>query len=166
MTFLGELGLNHMVINDYQECTKGEMVEQCLDRNLLKSTYRLSCSCGKRGTRKDIRDDGHAANCGVCMPCIYRRAALHKIGENEPVGTDIFHPRRRTLMDIPDMPALVSYIRKDMSLQEIKRGLLVNGPLPLDKLGAYASVVMRTREEIKQWVRDEASAVTKRQFGV
>lgn len=165
-TFLQTLGLNHQVVNDYQICTKGEMVERCADRDMLLATYRYSCSCGKRGTRKDIRDDAHASHCGVCMPCIYRRAALHKINVSEIVGTDIFNAQKRGIMNIPDMPALVSYIRKNVSLQEIERGLLVNGPLPLNQVEEYAKVVMRTREEIKQWVRDDASDEVKRLFGV
>ena len=91
---------------------------------------------------------------------------MHKIGESEAVGTDIFNSHKRGVMDIPDMPALASYLRKDLTLQEIERGLLVNGPLPLNKLEEYAKVVMRTREEIKQWIRDEASDKVKRLFGV
>ena len=91
---------------------------------------------------------------------------MHKINVSEIVGTDIFNAQKRGIMDIPDIPALVSYIRKNVSLQEIERGLLVNGPLPLNQVEEYAKVVMRTREEIKQWVRDDASDEVKRLFGV
>lgn len=164
--FLKVIGLNHPIINDYQTCTKGEMVAGCADRDLLLRAYPYSCSCGKRGTRKDIRDDAHASHCGVCMPCIYRRAALNKIDQTEEVGTDIFNAQKRGIMSIPDMPALACYLRKDLNLQEIERGLLVNGPLPLDKLEEYAKVVMRTRDEIKQWIRDDASDEVKNLFGV
>lgn len=165
-SFIQILGLNHPIVNDYQFFTKGEMVERCLNKDLFLKTYPLSCSCGKRGTRKDIRDNSHAANCGVCMPCIYRQAALHRIGEKEIVGTDIFHSHKRKLMDIPDMPALVSNIRKNNTLTDIERGLLINGTLSLEKLEEYASVVMRTREEIKQWIRDEANEEVKQLFRV
>lgn len=164
--FLHSVALNHHIINDYQLCTKGEMVEKCKDIDMLKATYPHSCSCGKRGTRKDIRDDAHASHCGVCMPCIYRRAALHKIGVSEKVGTDIFNSQKRSMMDIPDMPALVSFIRRNIDKKEIGRGLLENGHLRLDLLNEYADVVKRTRVEIKQWVKDEASEETKRLFGV
>lgn len=164
--FLQSIGMNHSIVNKYQLCTKGEMVENCADRDMLLKTYSLSCSCGKRGTRKDIRDNKYAHHCGVCMPCIYRRAALHKIGESETVGTDIFNSRKRKFMEIPDMPALVSYLRKNYSVYDIEGILLENGSLPLDKLGQYASVVMRTRDEIKQWVRDNASDEIKNQFGI
>lgn len=164
--FLISVGMNHPIVNDYQFCTKGEMVEGCADKQILLATYPLSCSCGKRGTRKDIRDDEHAPHCGVCMPCIYRRAALHKIAVAEVVGTDIFSSRKRGIMDIPDLPALVSYIRKDISIKDIERGLLVNGHLSLEKLNDYANVVNRTRNEIKQWIRDNASSKIKTLFGV
>lgn len=164
--FLRAIGLNHSIVNDYQTCTKGEMAEGCADQDLLLRTYPCSCSCGKRGTRKDIRDDSHASHCGVCMPCVYRRVALHKIGKTEVVGTNIFHSQKRDVMSIPDMPALASYLRSNLTLQEIERGLLVNGPLPLDKLEEFAKVVIRTREEIKQWIRDEASDEVKHLFGV
>lgn len=164
--FLRAIGLNHSIVNDYQTCTKGEMAEGCSDQDLLLKTYPYSCSCGKRGTRKDIRDNSHASHCGVCMPCVYRRVALHKVGKTEVVGTDIFHSQKRDVMSIPDMPALASYMRGNLTLHEIERGLLVNGPLPLDKLEEYAKVVMRTREEIKQWIRNEASDEVKRLFGV
>ena len=164
--FLHSVALNHHIINDYQLCTKGEMVEKCKDIDMLKATYPHSCSCGKRGTRKDIRDDAHASHCGVCMPCIYRRAALHIIGVSEKVGTDIFNSQKRSMMDIPDMPALVSFIRRNIDKKKIGRGLLENGHLRLDLLNEYADVVKRTRVEIKQWVKDEASEETKRLFGV
>lgn len=164
--FLQTIGLNHSIINDYQTCTKGEMAKGCTDKDLLLATYPYSCSCGKRGTRKDIRDNVHVPHCGVCMPCIYRRIALHKIGVKELVGTDIFNAHKRGVLNITDIPALASYIRRDLSVSEIERGLLVNGTLPLDKLENYAQVVMRTREEIKQWVREEAPDEIKKIFGV
>ena len=39
--FLRAIGLNHSIINDYQTCTKGEMVEECADQDLLLRTYFL-----------------------------------------------------------------------------------------------------------------------------
>ena len=165
-TFLGVISVNHQIENKYQYCTKGEMVEHCLDRALLVNTYGLSCSCGKRGTRKDIRDNRHVSHCGVCMPCIYRRAALHKIGLSEVVGRDIFRHTVSEVRKVPDMPAFISFIRTGLSINDIEKGLLVNGSLPLEHIREYAEVVYRTREEIRTWIRDEASPELKREFGL
>ena len=164
--FINSINLNHPIDNKYRYCTKGEMVERCLDQELLLETYPLSCSCGKRGTRKDIRDNGHVSHCGVCMPCIYRRAALHKIGKTESVGTDFFCTQKREIEKIPDLPAFIYYIRKNIDKNAVKQGLLINGSFFLEELDDYADVVMRTRAEIKQWIRDEAPLNIQRKFGL
>lgn len=163
---LSILGINHRIVNKYQFCTKGEMISQCANQDLLLQSYPFSCSCGKRGTRKDIRDNGNVSHCGVCMPCIYRRAALYKIKKHEIVGTDIFNSIKRSITDIPDMPALISYLRRDFNIRDIELGLLENGPLPLDQLNNYAQVVMRTRNELKEWIKDNSSIEIQKLFGL
>jgi 7-cyano-7-deazaguanine synthase in queuosine biosynthesis len=165
--FIKSIGLNHSIKNRYELKTKGEMLEECTDRDLILKTYHLSCSCGKRGTRKDIRDNSSGTNhCGICMPCIYRRVALYKIGINELVGTDIFNPQKRQIDNIPDMPAFLNYMKQSLTIDEIKRNLLVYGTLPLDKLDEYANVVLRTRNEISKWISDKGSDGIKRKIGI
>jgi 7-cyano-7-deazaguanine synthase in queuosine biosynthesis len=165
--FIKSIGLNHSIKNRYELKTKGEMLEECKDRDLILKTYNLSCSCGKRGTRKDIRDNSSGTNhCGICMPCIYRRVALYKIGITELVGTDIFNPKKRQLENIPDMPAFLDYMKRPLTINEIKRNLLVYGTLPLDKLDEYADVVLRTRNEIKKWILDKGNDDIKRKIGI
>jgi 7-cyano-7-deazaguanine synthase in queuosine biosynthesis len=121
--FITKLGLNHIVKNEYEMKTKGEMLRECADINILKATYMESCSCAKRGTRKDIRDVSHGTNhCGICMPCIYRRVALHEIGiDNEIVGTDIFNPQKYSLEKLPDVPAFLDYMNQPLTAHEIEK---------------------------------------------
>jgi hypothetical protein len=70
--FISKLGLNHLIRNEYEMKTKGEMLENCNDKDMLLATYQHSCSCAKRGHKVhwDVRT---APQCGACMPCIYRR---------------------------------------------------------------------------------------------
>ena len=66
--------------NPYQLKTKGEMIDECLNRNLLLKLLPLSVSCAhpdvavfkKRGLQ-----------CGYCWPCIIRRSALKHANINE-----------------------------------------------------------------------------------
>lgn len=163
------LGLPNNIMNPYEFKTKGEMVEECVDRELFKITSPLSCSCAKRGTRKDIRENPHAINCGICMPCIYRRAALHKIGlDTEDIGTNALNPNDliRDLMHIPDMPAFLDFLAHDLSKKEIEANLLCNGSLPLDELSNYADVVVRVREELKQWIEDKGNEEIKHRIHI
>lgn len=168
MDFISKLGLNNSIKNEYETKTKGEMLEQCNDRNTLLETFKATCSCAKRGTRKDIRDVMIGTNhCGICMPCIYRRVALHKIGiDNEIVGTNIFNPKKYPFEKLPDIPAFLDFMKKTLTVEDIERNLLVNGSLPLERVEEYANVVLRTRIEIKEWIRDKGSTEIKKILGI
>lgn len=166
--FISKLGLNHLIKNEYEMKTKGEMLEECIDKEILLKTYGESCSCAKRGTRKDIRDVSEGTNhCGICMPCIYRRVALYRIGvDNEIIGTNLFNPQKYPLQKLPDIPAFLDYMRVSLSAEDIEKNLLVNGSLPLEKVREYADVVNRTRNQIKDWVRDKGSDEVKNILGI
>ena len=166
--FISKLGLNHLIKNGYEMKTKGEMLEECIDKDILRATYKKSCSCAKRGTRKDIRDVMTGTNhCGICMPCIYRRVALHKIGiDNEVVGTNLFNPQKYPLEKLPDVPAFLDYMRNPLSIEDIEKNLLINGTIPLDKVEQYASVVFRTRSQIIDWIKDKGSVEIKKKLGI
>jgi 7-cyano-7-deazaguanine synthase in queuosine biosynthesis len=167
-SFISKLGLNHPIKNDYEMKTKGEMVEECRDRNFILATYSSSCSCGKRGTRKDIRDIEEGTNhCGICMPCIYRRVALHKIGlDKEIIGTNLFNPIKYPLEKLPDIPAFIDYMKNPLTIEDIEKNLLVNGTLPLEKVSEYAHVVKRTRIEINKWIQEKGSVEIKNILGI
>lgn len=164
--FISKLGLNHTITNEYEFSTKGEMLEECKDKETLLSTYKLSCSCAKRGHKVhwDLRTASH---CGICMPCIYRRVALHKIGfDDEKVGTNLFNPQKYKLEKLPDMPAFIDYVNQPLSVEDIERNLLVNGTLPLEKSHQYAEMIDRTRKQIMDWIKDKGSVKIKKTFGI
>ena len=164
--FVSKLGLNHSIKNVYEMKTKGEMLENCSDKDTLLATYHHSCSCAKRGHKVhwDVRT---APQCGVCMPCIYRRVSLHQIGlDNEDIGTNLFNPQKHQLENLPDVAAFLDYIVNPLSVEDIEKNLLVNGTLPLDKVEQYASVVNRTRSQISDWIRNKGSVEIKKKLGI
>lgn len=74
--FLGRLqsvlnaaGLRVKIENPYSAKTKGEMLRECTDQDLLKAEAVRSTSCG-RFQRFNYRQ------CGRCIPCQVRRAAF------------------------------------------------------------------------------------------
>ena len=164
--FISKLGLNHLIRNEYEMKTKGEMLENCHDKDMLIATYQYSCSCAKRG-HKVYWDVRTAPQCGICMPCIYRRVSLHQIGlDNEIVGTNLFNPQKYPLEKLPDVPAFLDYMRNPLSIEDIEKNLLINGTLPLNKVEQYASVVFRTRSQIIDWIRDKGSVEIKKKLGI
>jgi len=76
----GKLGFRNPLINPFQFRTKSEVLKECLNPPLLKSLADLSVSCS-HGTRRQHWVRKHDANnCGYCVPCLFRRAALHHVG--------------------------------------------------------------------------------------
>jgi 7-cyano-7-deazaguanine synthase in queuosine biosynthesis len=68
---LSAAGLLVQIENPYQAKTKGEMLEECRDRDLLLANAIRSISCGR------YKHFGYK-HCGRCVPCLVRRAAFLK----------------------------------------------------------------------------------------
>lgn len=150
------LGLNHSLYNPYSLKTKGEMMQQCKDSTLLQETYVDSASCGKRG-HKEHWGDKHARQCGACIPCIFRRAAVHKVGFiSDRYGYDLSSGvtvRRMLTRPNHDLSSMIEFIQRDDDEKAIWRTLRSTGFLPIEKKNDYVSLVKRLREEVKSWAR-------------
>lgn len=147
-------GIEHEITNPYEMKTKGEMLSECLNQNLLKSAYQLTNSCGKAGRRTHWQNR-HARACGACVPCLFRRASLHAIGcDDEVYGFDVLTSRPD---EHPDFHALLGLLRRKPTRKDIARELLANGRLPLAKLDLYAGVVERMVGEVGKWLSARAS---------
>lgn len=66
-------GLRVRMENPYQLKTKGEMISDCADQNLLAAHACETTSCGR------FLIHGHT-HCGRCVPCLVRRAAFQSAG--------------------------------------------------------------------------------------
>jgi len=166
---LQNLGFQNRIINPFELKTKGECVEKCLNRSVLRNLADISVSCAKRGHKKTWINRS-ARQCGRCMPCIYRRAALHKIGlDTEEYGRDICSGEvdlqsNKKLVD--DFRAYVSFISKNPSRDEISSLLLANGNLDISLLPDYGDLVFRALEEIRVLLRNKATSRVLRQAGI
>lgn len=153
------------VRNPYEFQTKGEMVNACKDQTNLSQLVALSNSCGKRGHRAHWRIPG-ASHCGVCMPCMYRRASLLIIGDKTTYGNTINSLAPFINKKSQDVGACLDYLKNPITKQEIKQELIVNGVKNLSKLNQYVDVVWRTRHELKQLVKEEGNSIIKSKAGV
>jgi len=68
------LGMNGTATNPYWNKTKGEMVAECKNQDLLQKVSSMSLSCSSP-TKSRWLGRG-VEHCGYCLPCIIRRAAL------------------------------------------------------------------------------------------
>lgn len=70
------VGLRVRISNPYSEKTKGEMLRECSDQDLLRIEAPISTSCG-RFQRFNY------THCGRCVPCQIRRASILAWGETD-----------------------------------------------------------------------------------
>lgn len=83
---LAELGLGCSLHNAYRHMTKGEMVAQCADQSFLQEQAANTISCSSPAKSRFSRDEERRQpkNCGHCVPCLIRRAALRRgFGEDD-----------------------------------------------------------------------------------
>lgn len=153
--FLAGLDLQYPLVNPYQFMTKGEMIQQCKNRTFLETVYSDSVSCGKRGFDRQHWSNKNAHGCGVCVPCIYRRAAILKAGfPEERYGYDLQASNtwsRDIRQPNSDLQAVIDFIETNHSSSKIWQTLKANGNLQATSKDQYVSLVQRLRDEVKVW---------------
>lgn len=79
------LNTDKTVINPYWNMTKGEMAIECLNKEYLSEIMERSNSCSSpiKARWKGLPPQ----HCGFCVPCIIRRAAMHKAFGKDGDGT-------------------------------------------------------------------------------
>ena len=79
-----EAGLSTLLINPYQSLSKGEALAACANPGLLRQLAPLTLSCARPVVSR-WRSEA-AGHCGYCYPCLVRRAALHRLGWDDPAA--------------------------------------------------------------------------------
>ena len=123
------LGMNHRTLNPFMFSTKGEMLQTSRNAAFLQSLapMTISCSHPDAGRWQGLP----YANCGYCIPCLIRRAAMHSVGLDDPADYS-FDPLTDSSLhsgtsdrgrDARTAATLVSRGGSDLRI-------LANGPLP------------------------------------
>lgn len=153
------LGLNMSVKNPYWNKTKGEMAAECKNKAVLFETMKLSFSCSSPG--KARWRNLSPQHCGYCVPCIIRRAAMHKaFGNDGTIYTEIsIHEMQSknsngTGIQLRSFQYAIDKIKKDKS-----RALLYihkSGPLLQEDeyLRELADTYMRGLFEVDAFIQD------------
>jgi hypothetical protein len=157
-----KLGIRNKISNPYEFYTKGEMVAKCKNHSLLSEVVKISNSCGKRGHRSHWTDNREATHCGVCMPCVYRRASLQSFKDDTSYGTNLNSLFPFKTQKGQDIGACLQYLSNPMTKKEVRDNLIINGLRDLSQIDKYADVVLRTRSELKSWLKGFGNADVKR----
>jgi hypothetical protein len=141
--FLTAVNIPFTLRNPYQFKTKGQMIAECKNLPLLKQIIpdTVSCSHWKRKNQQ----------CGVCVPCLIRRASLHYAGITNDAQYE-FNDIRQILINQDrrdDLFALISAIRQK-NHRNINQWVLQSGSLPTQQLNQFANVFINGLDEVEQ----------------
>ncbi len=140
--------------NPFRHLTKGEMLRGSSNASLAHRLASNTVSCG-RWKRKRMQ-------CGHCVPCLIRRAALHASSVTD--GTQYWLGDLKQVMDKPDRRAdllSVIYAIKRSRTESIARWVIRAGTLPTDpnERAQLLQVVERGRDELAAFIRSGGVAV-------
>lgn len=136
--------------NPYQLKTKGEVLADCRNRDLLLDLVPDSVSCAHPEVGR-WRGEGYG-NCGYCFPCLMRRASLHRLDADDAsayrvdVGDDAFLHGGGSRTG--HLRALIDSIRRPSRPADVLR----SGPLPRGRVAEFGRVYERGRGEISAWL--------------
>ncbi|MDR5904506.1 Qat anti-phage system QueC-like protein QatC [Franzmannia qiaohouensis] len=144
------VGIACRIINPYQFKTKGQMAADCQNRKLLERVVAntVSCSHWKRSNQQ----------CGICVPCIIRRAAILAAGISEKTDYS-FNTITGVLSEAvrrDDLQALRIAI-KQKATRNPGPWIVDSGPLPAATFDEYKNVFLDGLSEVEAFLRAERS---------
>jgi len=148
---LNEIGFNVELKNPYQTKTKGEMLQECKDKNALEKALPSTVSCSN-WHRKGIQ-------CGRCVPCIIRRAAVFSSGFSTDTSYDS-NTLKYVLGDGDAKDDLLALAAANIKLSKIKDAsswVRESGPLPANANERKELVEVFTRglQEVGTFLKKE-----------
>jgi hypothetical protein len=162
------LNIENEIVNPYQLKTKGECVAECGDLPVLRSLAELSVSCSHASRKQNWVRRG-AKNCGYCVPCLIRRAALHRAGldDGESYGIDVCRDEMSVddaLSSADDLRAVADFLRGRRMADEFRREILRTAPV--ERPEETARMLERGFEEIRALFRDKAERTLREAAGI
>lgn len=165
---LRTIGFTNPLINPLELKTKGECLTECLNPALLQAIASRSVSCSHAARRQHWVRRG-ANNCGYCVPCLFRRAALHRAGydDGNSYGFDVCRDELTPAFDgesANDLRALVAFLSGNKSDVELSYEAAMIAPTR--DLGARAEMLMRGFNEVRDLFRAKGSSNLQKLAGV
>ncbi|MNB82493.1 7-cyano-7-deazaguanine synthase [compost metagenome] len=161
---LGKLKFSITVENPYWNRTKGEMTAECKNKELLFELITQSVSCSSPGK---ARWEGlPPQHCGFCVPCLIRRAAMHKAFGTGNDGTRYTKKDVRELLNNHATGRGIQLRSFELAIDRLKKQpglekLLIHKPGPLPKDQAYlerlADVYRRGVLEVDSFIQASLS---------
>jgi hypothetical protein len=163
---LDSLGFNITVENHYWDKTKGEMADECKNKEFLSKVINKSISCSSPTKAKWKKLPPQ--HCGYCVPCLIRRAAMQKAFGLGKDCTDYTQESTNAILkdhanasgsQLRSFQLAIKRIKKQPNISKIlihKPGPLKNDAKYLDRLaGVYTRGLLEVDDFINGSLEDE-----------
>ena len=156
---LSNIGFDISMKNPFWNKTKGEMAAECLNKDLLYEMMPLSMSCSSPG--KERYQGLPPQHCGYCLPCIIRRAAMHRAFRDDntayanlSVSEMVYERAQEKGVQMRSVQYAIQRVKDDPLFAEY--AILKPGPLRQDNdyLKEMAEVYTRGLMEVDRWIQD------------
>lgn len=156
---LARLGIQVRIDTPYRFSTKGEMIEQTKDRACVEKYAKTTFSCAHPSQGRWDKQDPNQ-QCGYCVPCLIRRAAMNRVGLDSPddYRYDVLHACPSGTRSA-DLQAFLIALEHSKSRSPIA-SILQSGPLHATpaEVNQYVGVYERGLQEV-------ANFLNKRRWG-
>jgi hypothetical protein len=163
----GLLGMTNPIENPLEGRTKGEVLTMCQDQTMLRRLAGESVSCA-HASRRSIWRRRSARNCGYCLPCIIRRAAFHKVGQDNGADYGLDFCTGELDLNAPvagDVAAVLDCLSQVRTRDDVAERVLETGPLG-GGLPAAVDLVDRGLDELRVLVNNKGNAEMQRRASI
>lgn len=165
---VGQLGIPNEIRNPLVNKSKGEVLTQALNENLVQELAPLSISCA-HPTRRQGWYRRDVMHCGYCIPCLIRRASLHQISldEGTDYGFDVWAGELGLLEDVAvDLRAILSWVHGAVYDKRTSQSIMERMNLPITNQKVAQQVIQSGLEEMTQIISDKAEVRIKQWAGL
>lgn len=143
-----DLGLDIRIINPFQFKTKGEMILECKNRELLQNILvnTMSCSHPDNGRNRGMK---YTMHCGYCLPCTIRKSAILR---GDLVDTSKYYDNSYGLLLVAKQ-AMRTYRYALANIDENSAFLKIQSSGRIsEKVEEYADLYVRGMRELKNYL--------------
>lgn len=168
---LERLGVENQIVNPFELKTKGECLAECSDAKLLAALATSTVSCS-HPTRKQFwrRRSREVRNCGYCVPCLIRRASMHRVDldAGDQYGLDVCAGEvdiNHNMNDsADDFRAVLDMLSSGKTADDFVQDIL--SVAPVDRIRERAEMVERGFGEIRSLLEAKAVGAVRRAAGI
>lgn len=143
-----DLGLDIRIINPFQFKTKGEMILECKNRDLLQTILEHTMSCSHPDNGRNIGMK-YTMHCGYCLPCTIRRAAILR---GDLKDTSKYYDNSYSFLQVARQ-AMRTYRYALVNFDESTAFLKIQSSGQIsEKVEEYADLYVRGMKELKQYL--------------